>query len=98
MKIVKPLSNRVVIKRHATKLTKGGILLVESSQDKPTSGEVIAVGPGKQDDWGNFFPMSVSLGDKVLFSAYAGSSIEQNSHNDEELLVLSEDDILAIIQ
>ena len=97
MKTLKPLGNRVVIKRHSFVQTKGGIILPEAAQEKPKSGEVIAVGPGKLNDKGQIIPMHVKLGDKVLFSSFAGSNIDLEQKHDEEILVMSEDDILAII-
>jgi chaperonin GroES len=97
MRTLKPLGNRVVIKRAAVESTKGGILLPDSAQEKPKMGEVIAVGPGKLNDSGHLTPMHVKVGDKVLFTKYAGSSTNLEGMFDEETLVMSEDDIMAII-
>ena len=97
MKSLKPMGNRVVIKRHSMTQTKGGILLPDTALEKPRSGDVIAVGPGKFNDKGQLIPMHVKLGDKVLFSSFAGSSIDLDQKHDEDILVMSEDDILAII-
>jgi chaperonin GroES len=69
----------------------------DSVQEKPKSGEVIAIGPGKTNDQGRIIPMHVKLGDKVLFSTYAGSSVDLGQDSTDELLVMSEDDVLAII-
>jgi chaperonin GroES len=97
MKSLKPLGNRVVIKRHSVAMSKGGIFLPETAQEKPKSGEVIAVGPGRTNEQGHIIPMHLKVGDKVLFSSYSGSSVELEGSRDEEILVMTEDDILAII-
>lgn len=94
-KKIKPLSNRVVLKRIEAKVTKGGILLPDSAQEKPKQGEIVAVGPGKIDDKGNVQPMNLKVGDQVLFSSYAGTEFKTNDEN--EFLIMSEDDILAIV-
>jgi chaperonin GroES len=95
---IRPLSNRVLIKREKFAKTKGGILLPETAKEKPQIGEVIAVGPGMMDEQGKLFPLSLKVGDKILFSSYAGTTITKKDRDDEELLVLSEDDILAILE
>ncbi|OGN63764.1 MAG: co-chaperone GroES [Chlamydiae bacterium RIFCSPHIGHO2_12_FULL_49_9] len=92
-KKIKPLGNRVVIKRQEAKTTKGGILLPEAAQEKPREGKVVAVGPGKVDSKGHVHPLDLKVGDKVLFSSYAGSEYKADQ---EDFLILSEDDILAI--
>lgn len=94
MKTIKPLGNRVLIKRSKAPTTKGGILLPDSAQEKPKEGEVIAVGPGKIDENGVKEAMQLKVGDRVLFSAYAGTEVK---NNDEEMLILSEDDILGVL-
>lgn len=94
MKTIKPLGNRVLIKRSKAATTKGGILLPDSAQEKPKEGEVIAVGPGKIDENGVKETMQLKVGDRVLFSAYAGTEVK---NDDEELLILSEDDILGVL-
>lgn len=93
MKNLQPLGNRVVIKRSSSPVSKGGILLPEAAQEKSKTGEVIAVGPGKLLENGKLLPIQLKNGDKVLFSSYAGSAVNM----DDELLVMNEDDILAII-
>ena len=92
---VKPLGNRVVVKRAIAQTTKGGIILPEAAQEKPKQGEVIAVGPGEVDKKGDTIPMSLKVGDKVLFSSYAG--VEFNPDEETEYLILSEDEIFAIV-
>ena len=96
MSSIKPLGNKVLVKRAKAKTTKGGILLPDSAQEKPKEGEVVAVGPGKRDDEGHLHPLTVKKGDTVLFSAYAGTEIKTDN-KDEELLILAEDDILGIL-
>lgn len=91
---IKPLSNRVLIKRSKAQTTKGGILLPDSAQEKPKEGLVMAVGPGKIDEHGNKETMQLKVGDKVLFSAYAGTEVKSD---DEEMLIMSEDDILGVL-
>lgn len=93
---VKPLGNRVLIRRSKAQTTKGGILLPDTAQEKPKEGEVIAVGPGKIDENGKNEQMNVKVGDRVLFSSYSGTEVKQTSE-DEELLIMSEDDILGVL-
>jgi chaperonin GroES len=91
MNKLKPLGNRVLVKRNELRASKGGILLPESAQEKPRQGKVIAAGPGKTDDKGAVHPMDIKVGDEVLFSSYSGTEYK------EEFLILSEDDILAVL-
>lgn len=90
---IQPLGNRVVVKRTTVRATKGGILLPDTAQEKPKEGEVIAVGPGKISDQGTKEALSLKVGDRVLFGAYAGTEVS----NEEGLLIMSEDEILGII-
>lgn len=95
---VKPLGNRVLIKRSKAETSKGGILLPDSAQEKPKQGTVLAVGPGKLDEHGNMETMHVKEGDCVLFSSYAGTEVKDvDQTGDEEYLVLSQEDILGIL-
>jgi len=93
---IKPLGNRILVKRTKAVATKGGILLPESAQEKPKEGEVIAVGPGKLDEAGKLTPVEIQMGDRVLFGSYAGTEIKTDSL-DEQYLILSEDEILCIV-
>jgi len=93
---IKPLGNRVLIKRSQAKLTKGGILLPDTAQEKPKQGEVIAVGPGKVDEDGNLKTPHVKIGDHVLFSAYAGTEVKTDQL-DVEYLIMSEEDVLGVL-
>ncbi len=92
---VQPLGPRVLVKRSSASMTQGGIILPDSAQEKPKEGEVIAVGPGKMDKGGKLQPLEVAVGDKVLFSSYAGTEVK--NEGDEELLILKEEDLLAVI-
>ena len=90
-----PLSNRVVIKFvEAEEKTQGGIFLTAAAQEKPQIAEVIAIGPGKITDNGTFAPMTVKVGDKVIASKYAGTAVKLEG---AEYTILSEDDILAVV-
>ena len=91
---LKPLGNRVVIKRRVAQASKGGILLPETAKEKPKEGEVIAVGPGKTDKEGKTEKLNVKVGDIVLFGSYAGTEVK---HDDDEYLIMSEEDILGIL-
>ena len=96
MSQVQPLGNRVLIKRSQVKTTKGGILLPDTAQEKPKEGEVVAVGPGKVDMDGRVHPMNVSVGDKILFTTYAGTEVKTDEQ-DVEYLIMSEEDILGVL-
>ena len=92
---LQPLGDRVVVQREeAEKVTAGGILLPDSAKDKPARGKVIAVGDGRMLKNGTRAPLQVKVGDRVLFSSYAGEAFKQG---DKELLLMHEEDILAII-
>lgn len=95
-KNIKPLGNRVLIKRSKAQASKGGILLPDSAQEKQKEGIIMAVGPGKTDDNGQKETMHVKDGDRVLFSSYAGTEVK-NAESDEEYLIMSQDDILGIL-
>jgi chaperonin GroES len=93
---IKPLADRVVVKRlEAEEKTAGGIVLPDSAKEKPKQGEVIAVGPGALDDEGKRTPPQVKVGDRILFTSYAGNEV---TLADEEYLILREEDILGILK
>jgi chaperonin GroES len=96
LKNIKPLGNRVLIKRSEAKTTKGGIILPDAAKEKPKQGEIVAVGPGKMDEEGNIQAMNVRVGDQVLFTAYAGTEVKTEEPG-EEYLIMSEDDILGVL-
>lgn len=92
---IRPLHDRVVIRRveEETK-TAGGILLPGSAAEKPSQGEVVAVGVGIIKDNGDIRPLDVKVGDKVLFGQYAGSTVKVDG---EELLIMKESEIFAVL-
>ncbi len=93
---LKPLHDRVLVKRlEEEEKTKGGIIIPDTAKEKPIKGEVIAVGPGRLSDEGKRIEMSVKVGDKVMFSKYAGTEVKIEG---EEYLIMREDDIVAIIE
>jgi chaperonin GroES len=93
---VRPLNDRVLIKRLEAKETvRGGIIVPDSAKEKPMEGEVIAVGPGKLDETGKIMPMSVKAGNKVLVGKYAGTEIKID---EVEHIIVREDEILGIVE
>lgn len=94
---IKPLGNRVLIKRSKAEKSKGGILLPDSAQEKPKEGVVLAVGPGKVNEHGEFETMHVKTGDCILFSSYAGTEVKDHGEENEEYLILSQDEILGVL-
>ena len=93
---IKPLADRVVIKMvEAEETTKSGIILTASAQEKPSVAEIVAVGPGGMVN-GNEVKMEVSVGDKVIYSKYSGTEVKVDE--DEEYIIVSQSDILAIIK
>ena len=94
MKVV-PLNDKVLVKRlDAEEKTAGGILLPDSAREKPRTGKVIAVGTGKALEGGKRAPSQVKVGDKVLFTSWAGNEIKVE---EEEFLLMGEDDILGVM-
>ncbi|BAC07739.1 co-chaperone GroES [Thermosynechococcus vestitus] len=92
---VKPLGDRIFVKvAESEERTAGGILLPDNAREKPQVGEVTAVGPGKLTEDGKRQPMDVKVGDKVLYSKYAGTEVKLAG---EDYVLLSEKDILAIV-
>ncbi len=93
--MLKPLGDRVVLKQlEAEETTKGGIILTSQSQEKPQEAEVIAVGPGAKVD-GKVVPVEVKVGDKVVYSKYAGLEVK---YDGTEYIIVKESDILAIVE
>ena len=92
---LKPLGDRLIVKAvEEEETTSSGIVLPDTAKEKPQRGSVIAAGEGRRDDDGDRIPMDVKVGDEVLFAKYAGTEFRLE---DEELLILSEKDILAVI-
>ena len=92
----KPLGNRVVIEPvEQEEITAGGIVLPETAKEKPQQGVILAIGPGMRDEEGDRIAMDVAVGDKVLYAKYSGTEIKLDG---KKLLILREEDILAIVQ
>jgi chaperonin GroES len=95
MSKIRPLHDRLVVKRIEEKETvKGGIIIPDTAKEKPQEGEVLAVGNGKVLDNGTKVAMDVKVGDKILFGKYSGTDIKIDG---EEVLILREDEVLAIV-
>lgn len=92
---IRPLHDRVIVKRvEQQRKTASGIVIPDSATEKPEQGEVIAVGDGKRLPDGTITPVQLKVGDQVLFGKYAGQTVKLDG---EEVLVLREDDVLAVI-
>ena len=92
---IKPLHDRVVIRRiDEEERTPGGVIIPDTAKEKPMQGEVLAVGPGARDEDGKRIAMDVKVGQKVLYGKYAGTEFKLD---DDELLIVSQKDILAIV-
>ena len=92
---VKPLNDRILLKRIESKETKrGGIIIPDTAKEKPMEGKVVAVGSGKLEKDGKRSPLEVKVGDKVLFGKYAGTEIKID---DVEHIIVREDEVLGII-
>ncbi len=93
---IRPLHDRVLVKRlEGEEKTAGGIVIPDSAKEKPAEGQVVAIGSGKVLDNGDVRALDVKVGDKVLFGKYAGTEVKVK---DEDLIVLREDDIVAVIE
>ena len=92
----RPLHDRVLVRRvEADTTTKGGIIIPDSAQEKPSEGEIVAVGNGAKDDDGDVIALDVKAGDRILFGKWSGTEITVEG---EELLIMKESDILGIIE
>ncbi len=93
--MLRPLGDRIIVKNTgAQETTKGGIVLPDTAQEKPTQGEVIAVGPGRVLDNGKTAEMEVKAGDKVVYQKYGGTEVKVDG---EDYIILRQDDVLAIL-
>lgn len=93
---IRPLHDRIVVRRkEEDETTAGGIVIPDNAKEKPARGEVLAVGPGKVLDNGDNRALSLNVGDVVLFGKYAGTEV---SSEGEDLLVMREDDVLAVVE
>lgn len=94
---IKPLADRIVVRPlEAEEKTKGGIVLPETAKEKPQEGKIVAVGRGKVLDNGHVQALELKVGDRILYGKYSGSEI--TTKEGEELLIMREDDVLAIIK
>ncbi|MDH3285673.1 MAG: co-chaperone GroES [Acidobacteriota bacterium] len=92
---LKPLNDRLLVKRIEKERNKGGIIVPDTAKEKPTEGRVIAAGPGRINDEGRRVPLEVKVGNRVLFGKFAGTEV---NIDEVEHVILREDDVLGIIQ
>ncbi len=91
----RPLHDRVVVKRiDAEEKTAGGIIIPDSAKEKPSQGEITAVGPGGRDEAGKLIPIDLKVGDRVLFGKWSGTEVKLDG---EELLIMKESDIMGVL-
>ena len=91
----RPLHDRVVVKRiDAEEKTAGGIIIPDTAKEKPSQGEVIAVGPGGRDEAGKLVPLDVKTGDRILFGKWSGTEIKLDG---EDLLIMAESDVMGVV-
>jgi chaperonin GroES len=92
----RPLHDRILVRRiEAEEKTAGGIIIPDTAKEKPSEGEVIAVGPGARDDDGKLIPLDVKVGDRILFGKWAGTEIKLDG---EDLLIMKESDVMGVIE
>src|SRR5438045_8578585 len=93
---LQPSHDRVVVKRvDAEEKTAGGIIIPDTAKEKPSQGEVIAVGPGGRDEAGKLIPIDIRVGDRVLFGKWSGTEVKIEG---EELLIMKESDIMGVVE
>jgi chaperonin GroES len=93
---LRPLGDKILVKRvEAETKTKSGIVLPDSAKEKPKRGTIVSLGEGKRLDNGQLAPFTVKKGDEILFTSYAGTEIKLDG---EELLIMTEDDVLAVVE
>ena len=92
----RPLHDRVLVRRiEQDERTKGGIIIPDTAKEKPSEGEVVAVGPGARDESGKIQPLDVKAGDRILFGKWSGTEVKLDG---EELLIMKESDIMGIVE
>ncbi|MFC1566245.1 co-chaperone GroES [bacterium] len=92
---LKPLGDRVIVKvGKGEEKTKSGIIIPDTAKQKPNEGEIVAVGAGKKNEAGSIIPMEIKVGDKVMYEKYAGKEVKVNG---EDFMIVSQDDVIAII-
>ena len=93
---IRPLHDRIIVKRlEEERKTASGIVIPDTAAEKPDQGEVLAVGPGKRNDKGDFIALNIKVGDRVLFGKYSGQSVKVDG---DELLVMREEDLFAVVE
>ncbi len=91
----RPLHDRIVVRRiNAEEKTKGGIIIPDTAQEKPSQGEIIAVGPGGRDEAGKLIPIDLKVGNTVLFGKWSGTEVKLDG---EDLLIMKESDVMGVI-
>ena len=91
-----PLHDRVVVKRiEGEEKTKGGLIIPDTAKEKPSEGEVVAVGPGARDEVGKLIPTDLKAGDRVLFGKWSGTEVKIDG---EELLIMKESDVMGVLE
>ena len=92
----RPLHDRVVVRRiEAEERTSGGIIIPDSAKEKPSQGEIIAIGPGGRDESGKLIPIDLKVGDTVLFGKWSGTEVKIDG---QDLLIMKESDIMGVIE
>ncbi|ERI14263.1 co-chaperone GroES [Brucella sp. RRSP16] len=92
----RPLHDRILVRRiEAEEKTAGGIIIPDTAKEKPSEGEVIAVGPGARDDAGKIIELDVKVGDRILFGKWSGTEIRLDG---EDLLIMKESDVMGVIE
>jgi len=92
----RPLHDRLVVRRiEADQKTAGGILIPDTAKEKPSQGEVVAVGPGGRDESGKLIPIDIKIGERVLFGKWSGTEVKIDG---EELIIMKESDVLGILE
>ena len=92
----RPLHDRVVLKRiEANSKTTGGIIIPDTAQEKPSQGEIVAVGPGGRDESGKLIPIDLKVGDTILFGKWSGTEVKIDG---QDLLIMKESDVMGVIE
>ena len=91
---IRPLHDRVIVKRVEEEKTKGGIIIPDTVKEKPQEGEILSVGPGGRDEAGKLIPIDLKVGDRVLFGKWSGTEVKIDG---EDLLIMKESDIMGVI-
>jgi len=95
---LQPIDDRILVERmQSEEKTAGGILLPDAAREKPQRGKIVAVGPGKVNKEGKRVAMQVKVGDTVLFTSWAGDEVKKQYSTSEDLLIMREEDVLAVI-